>query len=95
MADAVHALDPRQFVRLEYIAHQSNAPVRRQHTILGADNPSPFLAPMLQRIQAEVNQLGRFFVAENAKNATFLPGTVMIFCMAVYVGTTGGQSCNP
>jgi hypothetical protein len=51
-----------------------------QFAAIAGDDPSRLLPAMLQRVQAEVGQLRRLFMAEYAEDTTFVMKTVVGVC---------------
>src|SRR6185436_5224241 len=55
--------------RIGHVAHRAG----RAHALpVGGDDAGAFLAAVLQRVQAEVGEVGRFGVAEDAEDAAFV-----------------------
>ena len=90
VANAKAALHARELVRLEDIRHEADPAVRGEHfLVVGADDAGAFLAAMLQRVEAEVDELGGLDVAKDAEHATLVLHMVVIVKGARQIG--GGK----
>ncbi len=78
MADADVAGNPVQLVGPEHIGHESHAPMRGEFAFEAADDARAFLAPVLQGVQAQVNEFRRFRMVNHTEYAAFLAGVVVI-----------------
>ena len=77
MADAVGTAYAGHFVGPENIRDQANAAVGRQDPLVRADHARAFLSPVLERVQAEIGELGGFGVPINGENAAFVLDVVI------------------
>ncbi len=78
VADAAAALDPGELVRLEDVGHEPDAAMRGEGAIVGAADARAFLAAVLQRIEAEVDEIGRFRVSIHAEDAAFMLDEIVV-----------------
>ena len=69
--------------RGKYIADQPERPVRMKERAVGADDAGRFLAPVLQRVQAERGMGGCVGVPEDAEDPALLPQFVVVGCVRV------------
>jgi hypothetical protein len=63
-------------------------------TLIGADDPGPFLPTVLQRVEAEIYQPGRFGVAVDAEDATLIPHLIIIIPTLWAGKILGGRIVN-
>src|SRR5262249_45463489 len=71
MADravSVKAIEPGL---IECFGHVTHAPFRVQLAFIRSDNPTRFLATMLERVETEISQPRRFRMAKDTKDAAF------------------------
>ncbi len=60
---------------IEDFGHVSHAPVLMELFPIAADDPSRFLAPVLQRVQTQIGQARRLGMGHDGKNAAFVMKT--------------------
>jgi hypothetical protein len=74
VADAQMPGEALQDFRLEDLGDQPQAPVGAHPAAVAGDDAAGLLAPVLQGVQAEVGEPGRFGMAVDAEDAAVLPG---------------------
>src|SRR5688572_8527129 len=68
--------EPVERISFEHLRHQSHPQPGAKFLPVESNNAGAFLAPMLQRVKAEVSQLRRFRVIENSENAAVMLGII-------------------
>ena len=68
----------RQHFRRENFLHVSQALVEVQIVAVGRSDARRFLAAMLQRVESEIGELGRFGMAKDAENAAVIVEMIVV-----------------
>ena len=72
MADRPVTGKTRQDLFREDVSHQAQGPVHRQVPVPGGRDACAFLAAMLQSMQTQIRQVGRFWRAVHAEDSTLV-----------------------
>src|SRR5687767_1923664 len=84
---------PFQDVPFEHLRDESHAQMRAETFAIARDDAGALLAAMLEGIEAEVSQLRRFRMVENAENAAVMFGIVLLH--QVFFRPQANQSNGP
>jgi hypothetical protein len=71
VADGRRALQALDDIFLENIGDQTHLPMGNKTSAVGRNNAARFLAAMLERIEPQINHVGRLGMAVNAHDGAF------------------------
>src|SRR5271167_378596 len=71
VADRRGAFEPAQYLAIKYVGNQAHPAMRDKRLAVGRNDTSGFLPAMLQRVKAEVCEIGGLRMAIDAEHSAF------------------------